>query len=77
MARGTQEDGRDTAGQLTQTYQRDTPYNMTSCSAIKAGVTKEEGQDVWTDVICLPKKLLHVTSPAFLEVAEHLSAEGK
>lgn len=38
---------------------------------------KEEGQDAHSDSICLPKKSLHVISPAFLGVAEQLPAKGK
>lgn len=37
------------------------------------GGKKEEEVGVWS--VCLPKKPLGVLSPAFLRVAEHLSAE--
>ena len=43
----------------------------------KAGVKKEEGEDVWSDGVCLPKKMLCVMIPAFLEVSEHLPGCGK
>lgn len=55
-------------GQQTQTGQRDLSHNMVSCSAIKVGVKKEEGEDV-------PSR--HVMSPAFLEVTENMPADGK
>lgn len=42
-----------------------------------AGVKKEEGGDVGSDGICLPKEPLHTMSPACLDVAEHLPADGK
>lgn len=66
--------GRDTA--RTQN-KRDSPYCMTLYSTIQTGVKKEEGRGVWSDDICLPKKPLCMTSPAFLEVAEHLPAKGE
>jgi len=44
---------------------------------MKAGVKKEEKKDIKSDGICLPKKVLHMMSPAFLEVAEHLPDDGK
>jgi len=41
-------------GQLTSADQRDIPYHMVSCSAIKAG--EEEGRrDIQRDGFCLPK----------------------
>lgn len=64
-------------GQLTQTGQRDVPYHMATCSAIKAVVKEQEGGDNGSDGVCLPKKSLHVLSPAFLGVAEPLPANGK
>lgn len=30
-----------------------------------------------SDAVCLPKELLHMMSPAFLELAELLPADGK
>lgn len=72
--RGCQAAGR---GQLTQTEERDVPYHTASWTAIKARGMKEEGMDFQRDGVCLPKKLLHVMSPAFLEVAEHLPGDGK
>lgn len=53
---------------------RDIPYHMVSCSSVKSGVKSGRGRDVWSDGICLP---LFVMSPAFLEVTEHLPADGK
>lgn len=50
----------------------DIPY-----SAIKAGVKKEEGGDVQSGGVCLPKKPLCVTRPAFLDELEYLPADGK
>lgn len=38
-----------------QTVQRDFPYRMASCSALKAGGKKEEGGDIQSDGVCLPK----------------------
>ena len=35
--------------QLAQANQGDIPYHMMSCSAIKAGVMKEEGWDIQAD----------------------------
>jgi len=64
-------------GQLTPTDQRDIPYHVTPCSAIKEGRKKEDGEDVRSDVLCLPKQPLHVMGPAFLEMAKHLPADGK
>lgn len=40
-------------------------------------VKEEEGGDDESDGVCLPKKPLHVLSPAFLGVAEPLPAGGK
>lgn len=37
---------------------------------------REEG-DILSDCVCLPNKLLCVMSPAFLEVAVHLTADEK
>lgn len=48
-----------------------------SCSAIEAGLKEEEGEDVQSVGICLPKKPLCLMSPALLEVAERLPADGK
>ena len=42
--RGTRSWEGTQLGQLTPTDQRDIPYHMTSCSAIKAGGKKEEGR---------------------------------
>jgi len=42
-------------GQLTPKDQRDIPYHMMSCPAIKRGQKKKEGGDVWSDGICLLK----------------------
>lgn len=49
---------------------------MVSCSAVKVGVKREKGEEVQSDDICLPKKLLGVMSPDYLGVAEHLPAHG-
>lgn len=62
---------------VTPVDQRDIPYHVVSCSSIKYGVNKEEGWDVWSNGVCIPKKPLRLMSPAFLEVAEHLPANGK
>lgn len=61
---------------LAQTGETDIPYCMVSCSAIKAGVKREKWENVQSDDICLPKKLLGVMSPDYLGVAEHLPAQG-
>lgn len=50
---------------------------MMSCSAIKAEVEMGEVGDILSDCVCLPNKLLRVMSPAFLEVAVHLTADEK
>lgn len=42
----------------------------------RSGEKKEEGKDVWSAGICLPKKTVQLTGQAFLEVAEHLPANG-
>ena len=68
-AGGAQEAGSQ---QLTQTDQSDIPYYMVSCSAITAGGKREEDVDIQNDGIYLHKKL----SFAFLEMAEHLPANG-
>lgn len=46
-------------------------------SATESGVQMEKVSDVQSDGIYLSKKLLHVMSPAFLQVAEHLPAHEK
>lgn len=43
----------------------------------KAGGKEEEGGDVQSDGVCLPKKPLRVMGPAFLGAAECLPANGK
>lgn len=49
---------------------------MVSCSVIKSGEKEEEGY-VQSDGICPPEIPLQVLSPAFLDVAENLPADGK
>ena len=65
--------------QAAQADQRDILYPFvipSSLSARKAGVKKEEAEDIHSAGICLPRKLFCMMSPAFLEVAEHLPAYG-
>ena len=51
-------------GQLTPTDQRDIPYHMTSCSAIKV-TRKERGEDVQSYGAHFPKWRLYMTKPCF------------
>lgn len=44
---------------------------------LKAGVRREEEEDIQSDGVHLAKKPLYMTSPAFLEGAEHPPADGK
>jgi len=44
---GAQGAERTETGQLTQTAQRNVPYHMAQCSAIKAGARKEEKGMLW------------------------------
>lgn len=60
--------GGNTARILIQIDKKDFPYNMTSCLVIKA----ERKEYIHRDDICFLKKSLHLTRPAFLEMAEHL-----
>lgn len=43
---------------------------------MKAGVEKEEAGNAESDSICLPKKTLPMRRAAFLEMDEHLPADG-
>lgn len=45
-------------------------------ASIKAGEKMEEGEDIWSDSVGLPKKPLQGMETSS-EVAEHLSADGR
>ena len=65
-------------GRLTPTDQRDIPYHMMSCSAYKAGRRRRKGGDTFgVMAFVLPSNCQAWWSPAFLEMAEHLPADGK
>lgn len=52
--------GEDTARTLTQAGHKDIPCYMASCSASKAGIMKKEREDVQSNSVGLPNKVLHV-----------------
>ena len=64
-------------GQLTPTAQRDIPDHMTSCSAYKAGGRRGKAGTIGAMAFVFPSHRYAWWSPAFLEVAEHLPANGK
>ena len=64
-------------GQLTPTDQRDIPYHMTSCSAYKARGRRRKWGMFGVMVFVFTGNHYTWWSPAFLEVAEHLPADGK
>lgn len=61
--------------QLIQTYQRDIPYHMPSRLAIKN--TGKKGGWFRVTVFVFPRNHYMWWSPAFLEMAKHLPANGK
>lgn len=63
--------------QLAKADQRDVPCHVVPCSAVRVGIKKQEGGDVQSDRVCLPKKPFPLMSSAFLQVAEHLTADGE
>ena len=64
-------------GQLTLAEQRAIPYCTMSCSAIKAEGKKEERGMFGVMAFVIPSNRCMWQSPAFLETAEHLPANGK
>ena len=63
-------------GQLTPTDQRDIPHHMASCSAYKAGGRRRKGGTFGVMAFVFPIHRYTWWSPAFLEMAEHLPANG-
>jgi len=63
-------------GQLTPTDPRDIPYHVTSCSVYKAGGRRKGGMFRVMAFVC-PSNCYAWWSPAFLEMAAHLPADGK
>lgn len=55
----------------------DIPDYVTSLSLYKVGGKKEQGEDVWTGGICLPKLASPVMGPCSPGMAEHLPSHGK
>ena len=64
-------------GQLTPSDQRDIPYYMASCSAYKAGGRRRTGRLFGLMEFVFSSNYYAWWSPAFLEMAEHLPADGK
>lgn len=50
-------------GQVAQTDQRDIPDHKTSCSVYKVQGRRRRRGDIWSDVVCLYKSLLHMMRP--------------
>ena len=64
-------------GQLTPTDQRDIPCHMMSCSACKAERRKRKWGTFEVNAFVFPSNHYMWWSPAFLVMAEQLSADGK
>ena len=69
--------GGGTAGTVDPSYPRDIPCHATSCSACKARGRRRKGKMFRAMAFIFPNVCHMWWSPAFLEMAEQLPADGK